>query len=449
MDRLVDFTGSLHHYYSLLFLAVTTQGITLLVILILFLLLVSFFVSGAEVAFFSLSYKDVNMLKTKQDAGWKRIVSLLEEPKILLASLLIANTLINIAIIILSNFLIDELLPIKMNFWVVDFLIKVILVSFFLVLFGEVLPKVWATQNNLRFAYNASYIVEIIHYLFRRISASLVSMSDRVERFLGNRASSYSLDELDHAIDLTTNNDASEEEKNILKGIVKFGNITVKQVMRTRLEVSGINQNLNFQDLIKRVEELHYSRLPVYKESLDEVAGIIHTKDIIPHLGETADYNWHQLLRQPYFVHEQKLIEDLLKDFQTKRIHFAVVVDEFGGTSGIVTMEDILEEIIGEIKDEFDEEEIGNKKIDDQHYIFEGRTMINDACKMMGLPIDTFDGVRGDSDSLAGLVLEIAGQFPKISDVVSSGDFDFEILELDRNRIKKIKIAVQPVIKDR
>ena len=274
-------------------------------------------------------------------------------------------------------------------------------------------------------------------------------MSDRVERFLGNRASSYSLDELDHAIDLTTNNDASEEEKNILKGIVKFGNITVKQVMRTRLEVSGINQNLNFQDLIKRVEELHYSRLPVYKESLDEVAGIIHTKDIIPHLGETADYNWHQLLRQPYFVHEQKLIEDLLKDFQTKRIHFAVVVDEFGGTSGIVTMEDILEEIIGEIKDEFDEEEIGNKKIDDQHYIFEGRTMINDACKMMGLPIDTFDGVRGDSDSLAGLVLEIAGQFPKISDVVSSGDFDFEILELDRNRIKKIKIAVQPVIKDR
>ena len=448
MDRLVDFTGSLHHYYSLLFLAVTTQGITLLVILILFLLLVSFFVSGAEVAFFSLSYKDVNMLKTKQDAGWKRIVSLLEEPKILLASLLIANTLINIAIIILSNFLIDELLPIKINFWVVDFLIKVILVSFFLVLFGEVLPKVWATQNNLRFAYNASYIVEIIHYLFRRISASLVSMSDRVERFLGNRASSYSLNELDHAIDLTTNNDASEEEKNILKGIVKFGNITVKQVMRTRLEVSGINQNLSFPDLIKRVEELHYSRLPVYKESLDEVTGIIHTKDIIPYLGEAADYNWHQLLRQPYFVHEQKLIEDLLKDFQTKRIHFAVVVDEFGGTSGIVTMEDILEEIIGEIKDEFDEEEMGNKKIDDQHYIFEGRTMINDACKMMGLPIDTFDGVRGDSDSLAGLVLEIAGQFPKISDVVSSGDFDFEILELDRNRIKKIKIAVQPVIKD-
>jgi putative hemolysin len=448
LDHLADFTGSLYHHYSLLLLAINTQGITLLVILILFLLLVSFFVSGAEVAFFSLSHKDINMLKTKQDAGWKRIVSLLEEPKVLLASLLIANTLTNIAIIILSNFLIDELLPIKINFWVVDFLIKVMLVSFFLVLFGEVLPKVWANQNNLRFAYNASYIVEIVHYIFRRTSAWLVRMSDKVERFLGNRASAYSLDELDHAIDLSTNNDASEEERNILKGIVKFGNITVKQVMRTRLEVSGINQSLPFADLIKRIEELHYSRLPVYKENLDEVTGIIHTKDVIPHLDEHADYNWHQLMRQPYFVHEQKLIEDLLKDFQNKHIHFAVVVDEFGGTSGIVTMEDILEEIIGEIKDEFDEEEVGNKKIDDKNYVFEGRTMINDACKMMGLPIDTFDEVRGDSDSLAGLVLEIAGQFPKVNDTVASGDFEFVILELDRNRIKKIKIAVQPVIKE-
>jgi putative hemolysin len=448
LDHLAEFTGSFHQYNPLLFLVINTQGITLLVILILFLLLISFFVSGAEVAFFSLSYKDVNMLKTKQDAGWRRIVNLLETPKILLASLLIANTLINIAIIILSNFLIDELLPIKINFWVIDFLLKVILVIFFLFLFGEVLPKVWATQNNLRFAYNASYIVEIIHYLFKRVSTWMVGMSDKVERFLGNRASAYSLDELDHAIDLTTNNDASEEEKNILKGIVKFGNISVKQVMRTRLEVSGINQNLSFGELIKRVEELHYSRLPVYKESLDEVTGIIQTKDLIPYLNEADGYDWHQLMRQPYFVHEQKLIEDLLKDFQSKRIHFAVVVDEFGGTSGIVTMEDILEEIIGEIKDEFDEEEIGNKKIDDHNYIFEGRTMTNDACKMMGLPIDTFDEVRGDSDSLAGLVLEIAGKFPKVNDVIASGDFEFTILELDRNRIKKIKITVQPVIKD-
>jgi len=444
LDYLSDFSACFH-YPSLLLLVGNTQGITLLVVLILFLLLISFFVSGAEVAFFSLSYKDVNMLKTKQDAGWKRIVGLLEDPKILLASLLIASTLINIAIIILSNFLIDEMLDLKASFWIA--LIKIIIISFFLVLFGKVLPKVWATQNNLRFAYNASYIVEIIHYLFRRTSVWLVGLSDGIEHFLGKKTSSYSLEELDSAIDITASTDATEKEKSILKGIVKFGNISVKQVMTTRLDVCGINQNLSFHQLIKKASELHYSRLPVYKENLDEVTGIIHTKDVLPHLNEADDFNWLQLMRQPYFVHEQKLIEDLLKEFQEKRIHFAVVVDEFGGTSGIVSLEDILEEITGDIKDEFDDEESSDSKIDDYTYIFEGRTMINDVCKVMDLPVDTFERVRGDSDSLAGLILEIAGHFPVVNDVVSSGDFDFTILELDRNRIKKVKISVKPVIK--
>lgn len=445
MDYLSDFTVYLHQTLLLL-LAGNSQGITLLVVLILFLLLVSFFVSGAEVAFFSLSYKDVNMLKTKQDAGWKRIVGLLEDPKILLGSLIIASTLVNIAIIILSNFLIDEMLDLKASLWIA--IIKIIIISFFLVLFGKVLPKVWATQNNLRFAYNASYIVEIIHYLFKRASVWMVGMSDSIENFLGKKASSYSLEELDSAIDITASTDATEKEKSILKGIVKFGNITVKQVMTTRLDVCGINQNLSFHDLIKKAAELHYSRLPVYKENLDEVTGIIHTKDVLPYLNEAPDFSWRQLMRQPYFVHEQKMIEDLLKEFQLKRIHFAVVVDEFGGTSGIVTLEDILEEITGDIKDEFDDEESGDSKIDDYTYIFEGRTMINDVCTMMDLPFDTFDKVRGDSDSLAGLILEIAGHFPAVNDTVSSGDFEFTILELDRNRIKKIKIAVKPVIKD-
>jgi len=444
LDYLSDFTVYFH-YPPLLLLAGSSQGITLLVVLILFLLLITFFVSGAEVAFFSLSYKDVNMLKTKHDAGWKRIVNLLEDPKTLLASLLIASTLINIAIIILSNFLMDEVLDLKASVWIA--LIKVLIISFFLVLFGKVLPKVWASQNNLRFAYNASYIVEIIHLLFRRISTWMVGISDSIENFLGKKVSSYSLDELDSAIDITASTDATEKEKSILKGIVKFGNISVKQVMTTRLDVCGINQNLNFHELIKKVAELHYSRLPVFKENLDEVTGIIHTKDILPHLNENNDFNWRQLLRQPYFVHEQKLIEDLLKEFQGKRIHFAVVVDEFGGTSGIVTMEDIMEEITGDIKDEFDDEESGETKIDDYNYVFEGRTMINDVCKLMDLPVDTFETVRGDSDSLAGLILEIAGHFPAVNDVISSGDFDFTILELDRNRIKKVKIAVKPAIK--
>jgi gliding motility-associated protein GldE len=312
------------------------------------------------------------------------------------------------------------------------------------VLFGEVLPKVWATQNNLRFAYNASYIVEIIHYIFKRISTWLVGLSDGVEKFLGGRASSYNYENLDRDIDSSTDSKTSPEEKNILKGIAKFGNITVRQIMRTRLDVSGVNYNISFHDLLRRVEELHYSRLPVYKENLDEVVGIINAKDLVLYLNEGPDFDWRQLLRPPYFVHEQKLIEDLLEEFKSKRVHFAVVVDEFGGTSGIVTLEDILEEIIGDIKDEFDDEESGNGKVDDHTYVFEGKTMINDACKMMGLPPETFDEVRGESDSLAGLVLELAGVFPKIDDVVSSGDFDFTVLELDRNRIKKVSITIKP-----
>jgi len=424
-------------------LQVNLQGTTLLVVAIIVALIISYFISGAEVAFFSLTYKDMNLLKTKQGTGWKRILNLLEEPKTLLGSLRIANVFVNIIIIILSNFLIDQLLPIENSWWVFNFIVKVILVTTFLVLFAEVLPKVYATQNNLRFARDASYLVEIIHLFFRRISLWMLSITDSAEKITGSRDSSYSLEELDHAIDLTTKNDASEDEKNILKGIVKFGNITVKQIMRTRLDVSGIDYNLNFKQLIERLEELHYSRLPVYKKSLDDVVGIIHTKDMLQYIDESDNFDWHNLLRQPYFIHEQKMIEDLLHEFQAKRIHFAVVVDEFGGTSGIVTLEDIMEEIIGDIKDEFDDEDIVNRKIDDSTYIFEGRTMINDACKIMHLPLDTFDEVREDADSLAGLVLEIAGQIPHIDDILTIGDFEFAIVEVEKNRIQKVKVTIK------
>ncbi len=399
-------------------------------------------VAGSEVAFFSLTHKDINILKTKHDASWKRIVNLLEEPKILLGSLLIANTFVNIAIIILSNFLIDQVTPLRQSFWL-EFPVKVIVVTFVLILFGEVMPKVWASQNNLQFAYYTSGIVEIINLLFKKISNWMVNKTEIAERFFGSkRTAIQNLEQLDHDIDLTTDN-ASEEEKNILKGIIKFGNITVKQVMKTRLDVSGIEHDISFGDLKRKVEELHYSRLPVYKNSLDEITGIVHTKDLIPYLNEADDYNWRTLLRTPYFVHEHKLIEDLLHEFQTKRIHFSIVVDEFGGTSGIVTLEDILEEIIGDIKDEFDEEENINAKLEDGTYIFEGRTMINDVCRIMNLPSNTFDSVKGDSDSLAGLILELAGEIPKVNDVIPCGDFEFTILDTERSRVKKVKVAIK------
>ncbi|RFM25959.1 gliding motility-associated protein GldE [Deminuibacter soli] len=422
------------------------QATTILVILLVVLLGFSFAVSGAEVAFFSLTHKDINMLKTRQQHPYKRILDLLEDPKSLLATLLIANSFANIGIIIISNVVIDDLFTLN-NIYIpwVQFLIKVVAVTAVLLLFGEVMPKVMATQNNIRFAKDVGFLVEAISYVFSFMGKWLVKYSDVIEKKLANKNSgSYTLEELDHAIDLTTDSSASEKEKNILKGIVKFGNITVKQVMKTRLDVSGIDFNSSFADVINKVEELHYSRLPVYKEDLDDVVGIMHTKDMLPYLGKEADFDWHSLMRTPYFVHEQKLIEDLLKEFQSKRIHFAVVVDEFGGTSGIITLEDILEEVIGDIRDEFDEEDSNFKKLDENNYVFEGKIMINDVCKGMGLDSDTFDNVKGEADSLAGLVLEIAGDIPKVNEVIPSGDFEFTVLEMVKNRLQKIKVTIKP-----
>jgi gliding motility-associated protein GldE len=420
-----------------------TQVTILLALSVIVLLILSFFISGAEVAFFSLTYRDVNLLKTKQDPGWKRIANLLEEPKTLLASLMIGNSFVNIAAIILLNVLIDEIHIIEQVFlWqrLVLLGIKVVVITSLVVLFGEVLPKVRATQNNLRFAYEASYLVEILYLLFNRIGTRLMSMSESIEKSMGGRASrAYSQQQLEAAIKSTVQ---EEDEQRILTGIYKFSDITVKQIMRTRLDVSGIDYNMNFGEVKKRVEELHYSRLPVYKGSLDDIAGMIHTKDLLLYLNEPDNFNWHTVLRTPYFVHEQKYIEDLLKEFQTKRIHFAVVVDEFGGTSGIVTLEDILEEIIGDIKDEFDDEETINTKLDENTYIFEGGIMVNEVAGIMSLPADTFDSVKGESDSLAGLILEVAGEIPKVDDTVSIGDFEFIIMEVDRNRIKKVKAIV-------
>jgi putative hemolysin len=441
LDKPLLIFGS-EYVYKLLLMVTNVQATTLLAAAVLVLLLLSFFISGAEMAFFSLTYRDINMLKTKQDTGWKRIASLLEEPRALQASLMIANTLVNIGVVILTNFFIDQVLIIKpgqVSMWV-GYGIKLVIISFLIILFGEILPKVRASQNNLRSAYEASFLVEVVFYMFKRISMWLLRVSDGVESLLGGKASrAYTHQQLEQAIKSTIH---EEEEQRILAGIYKFPNITVKQIMRTRLDVNGIEYDASFQTLKRKVEELHYSRLPVYRKSLDDILGIVHTKDLLPHLNEPDNFDWHIVVRPPFFVHEQKHIEDLLKEFQTRHIHFAVVVDEFGGTSGIVTLEDILEEIIGDIRDEFDEEETGSKKIDENTYIFEGRTMIHDACKMMNLQEDTFDQVKGDSDSMAGLMLELVGEIPKVNDTASVGDFEFEALEVDRNRIRKIKVTI-------
>jgi putative hemolysin len=437
-----DFTTHLH--FALLSIQIADSAI--LIFLALFLFIISFLVAGSEVAFFSLTYKDINLLKTKQLPAYKRIITLLEQPKTLLASIMIANNLVNIAIILILNILLTGWLSaFIIPFWV-GFAIKIAIVTVILVLFGEVLPRVWATNHKIWFAAASSLVIEIFNGIFIRLSKRFVSFGDRIERnFSGKNSTAMDDSQLDYAIDRLPENAATIEEKQILKGIRKFGDTTVKQIMRTRLDVSGIEHTITFEDVIRKIEELHYSRLPVYKNNLDEVAGMLHTKDLLPYVNasKVENYDWHTLIRPAFFVHEQKLIEDLLQEFRNRRIHFAVVVDEFGGTSGIVTLEDIMEEIIGDIKDEFDDEESGNKKIDDFTYIFEGKTMINDVCQALSLPPNTFEEIRGDSDSLAGLILEIAGEFPQVNEEIVSGDFIFIPLEINKNRIDKVKVIIK------
>ncbi len=442
MDYLPAFLSFIHTPYLL---AANPQVVTILGVLLLLLLIISFFVSSAKISFFSLSYRDINMLKTKQHPSARRIISLLDNPRRLMASLVISNILINIGTIIVGNVLLDEFLISESSSQVTNFIIKLLLLMFLLVLFGEMLPKMWATQNNIRAAYSASLLAEILDAFFGSTSRSFVKYTDGIEKSFGGvkQHHVYKTEDIDQAIEMNTSPDATEEEKNILRGIIRFGHVTVKQIMRTRLDVSAINHNTLFPDLVKKIQELQYSRLPVYRGSLDDIIGIIHSKDVLPYTDQ-ENFDWHTLIRPPFFVPEQNLIKDLLRELQRKSIHFAVVVDEFGGTEGIVTMEDIMEEIVGDIRDEFDDEESANKKLDDRTYVFEGRIIITDACKAMNLPSDTFDRVKGESESIAGLVLELAGEIPRENQEITIGDFTFTILEIDKNRIKKVKITINP-----
>jgi len=439
-----QFTLDYHSVTSFSFLVISPAVTTALIFASVILLIISFLMAGSEVAFFSLTVKDINVLKTRQQPSFKRIVSLLERPKTLLASMQITNTFVNIGLILCVNALADELLEQQQySFWAL-FGIKAAILIVLIILFAEMLPKIWATHHKIWFASTSSLIVEIFHSVFYSLSKRMVRFSERIEKRLQPESNSNSENNnIDVAIDLLPEHEASIEEKQILKGIRKFGDTVAKQVMRTRLDVSGIDYETDFHELINKIEELHYSRLPVYRKNLDDIAGMLNTKDLLAHLNEPADFDWHRLIRSPHFVHEQKQIEDLLQEFRSMRIHFAIVVDEFGGTSGIITLEDIMEEIIGEIKDEFDDEESANKKIDEFNYIFEGKTMINDVCKSMGVAADSFDEVRGDSDSLAGLVLEIAGEFPQVNSSLSYGRFTFVPLEINKNRIDKVKVTIE------
>ncbi|MGJ7030786.1 gliding motility-associated protein GldE [Niabella hirudinis] len=427
-------------------LPVGIQNATLLVAALVVLVIISFSIAGSQAAIFSLDEKDIDVLKTKQQPSAKRILNLLEEPKEVFTSMLIAKTLVNICTIVLANYLINYYVPAEYLDTVLGIFLKFAVIAFAILFLVEIFPRVWATQNNLRFAFEwpvLIMIVEAIYLLLRRISRWTVALADSFGRTVGaNKVEETNIQQIDETIDIQTD-EVTPEEKNIMKGIVKFGKISVKKVMRNRLYVSGIKYDTPFEELIRQVGELHYSRLPVYKSSLDEIAGVLNIKDLVPYLDDgTPIKDWHTRIRAPYFVPETKLIEDLLLDFQKRRIHFAVVVDEFGGTSGIVTMEDIIEEVVGEVKDEFDDEDLLINKIDDNNYIFEGRTMLHDMCKALKLPIETFDEVRGDSESLGGLINELSGELTRAGDVVQTGDFEFTVMETEKNRVKTAKVTI-------
>jgi gliding motility-associated protein GldE len=440
-----------YHSGLLNLLLITTTGPAqqdaLLFLAMSILLFLSFAIAGSEVAFFSLSYKDIQTLKTKHNKALKRIVVLLENPSKLLTSMLIANSFINICIILIANTLINRLFDFeKITIPGIEFAIKVLSETLLLLFFAEILPKVMATQNNIRFAQSFGGIIQVVYFIFSKPSNIMVKYTNIIENKLAkkNFGSTYSLEELDHAIDLTASPNEQESEKKILKGIVKFGNISVKQIMKTRLDVYGVEADIKFDALLEHIKEYNYSRFPVFKDDLDTIVGMIHTKDVLPHINENSSFNWEKLIRPAFFVHEQKMIEDLLQEFQLKRIHFAIVVDEFGGTSGIITLEDILEEIVGDIKDEFDEEESMVKKIEDVHYLIEGKTPIIDLCNYIDISTSFFDQVKGESDTVAGLFLELAGVFPSLQQVVKYKQYSFTVIEIKKNRIHKLQLIISP-----
>lgn len=423
---------------------VPDTGLTVLVFVALALLFLSFILSGAEVGIFSLRYKDINLMKTKKRPYEKRLLRLLENPRQLLASLSVADVFVNMLIIVVCDHLVDAMAADSGIHALALLGIKVLAISSALLVFGEMLPRIWAGQQHIRFAYHSSAIASAMYRVFSGVSSRLLRFSSGIHRAMGSDdGHAYTLEQLDQAIDLPDSGYSTEEERNMLKGIVKFGNTTVRQIMRSRVDVHGVDREASFTELVARVEELHYSRLPVYIGSLDRIVGIVHTKDLLPHLTQPGDFDWQSLIRQPFYVHENKPIEDLLQEFQSKRKHFAVVVDEFGGTEGIVTLEDILEEVIGDIRDEFDDEEVRFTRIDDSHFTIDGSVPVAEACRLMGCPVDTFKTVQGDSDTMAGLLMELAGEIPSADREIRSGDFLFKVLEVEKNRIRRISVAIE------
>ena len=430
----------LQQIFSEVHFLVPTTGVIIAGVLACILLIFSGYASGSEIAFFSLSPNDLNELDEERNDCDRQIKELREESERTLATILITNNLVNVTIIMLANYFIAHVIDFGMAYWL-GFVVITIFLTFLLLLFGEIMPKVYAGQHVLAFCRFSAPGIIALRRIFYPLSSVLLRSGMLAEKVVQKENHVLSVDDLEQALELTDENEL-KEEKNMLEGIVRFGDETAKEVMTSRQDVVDLDFRTSFADVLKCVVENNYSRIPVYQGSIDNIRGILYIKDLLPHLSKPSNFRWQSLIRPPYFVPETKKIDDLLRDFQENKVHIAIVVDEFGGTSGIITLEDILEEIVGEINDEYDEEEKPYTRINANTYVFEGKTLLSDFFKILDLDDETFEEVQGDADSLAGLLLEIKGDFPELHERIDFQNFTFEVTELDGHRISKIKVII-------
>lgn len=409
-------------------------GFTILVLL----LIGSALMSASEVAYFSLGPGDIKQIKSKKSRKAGMTLRLYNKPEHLLSTILVGNNTINVSIVILSAYLSSQLFDFSLK-PILGFIVEVVVITFLILFFGEIMPKVYATRNHVKLALFMAYPLNILDMIFSPVTSILISSSSLVKR-TRPRQTNLSMNDLSDALELTS--DELQEEEKILKGIVKFGNFNVSEIMCPRIDVTKIDVQSGFKSIIPTIIESGFSRIPVYSGSFDNVVGILYAKDVLPYSGYPDSFKWQALMRPPYFVPETKKINELLKEFQIKKIHMAVVIDEFGGTSGIITLEDILEEIVGEISDESDEDKPLYRVIDENVFIFEGKILLNDFYKVLEINGDEFEEVRGESETLAGLILEITGEFPSGGQVIRFGNYEFRIESVDKRRIKEIRVII-------
>ncbi|MFV9549778.1 gliding motility-associated protein GldE [Algibacter sp. PT7-4] len=409
--------------------------------LLFLLLLCSALISGAEVAMFSLNRSDIDAGLEQKSKRIEILSQLLERPKKLLATILVANNFINIAIVILFAYLGDFMFG-NITSPQIKFVLEVVVVTFLILLFGEILPKIYASRNNLKFAVLMSYPLKVLDVILSPISLPMRGVTLAIHNKLGKQKSNLSVDQLSQALELTSEEDTTKEEQKILQGIVSFGNTDTKQVMRPRIDIFALNIEQKYLEIMPQIIENGYSRIPVYKDNMDTVEGILYVKDLLPYI-DRKQFDWTTLLREPFFVPENKKLDDLMAEFQEKKVHLAVVVDEYGGTSGLISLEDIIEEIVGDISDEFDDEDLTYSKLDDNNYVFEGKTALKDFYKIIKLEDETtFEENKGEAETIAGFVLEISGSFPKLNSKINFENYVFTIEALDKKRIKLVKFTI-------